>query len=76
MPYAQLAMFLVKVLSIPGPYTLALDRTNWKVGAVDLIILMLAIGLSQPRDSGCLDCLVQRGQTPTPANERRSWNLP
>lgn len=43
MPYAQLAQFIVKLLGIPGPYTLALDRTNWKVGAVDLNILMLSI---------------------------------
>src|SRR5262245_38035508 len=43
MPYAQIAQFVVKVLGVPGPYTLALDRTNWKVGAVDLNILMLSI---------------------------------
>lgn len=43
LPYAQLAEFVVKLLGIPGPYTLALDRTNWKVGAVDLNILMLSI---------------------------------
>jgi hypothetical protein len=43
MPYAQLAEFVVKLLGIPGPYTLALDRTNWKVGAVDINILMLSI---------------------------------
>ena len=42
-PYAQLALFIVKLLGIPGPYTLALDRTNWKVGAVTLNILMLSI---------------------------------
>jgi hypothetical protein len=34
MPYAQLALFIVMLLGIPGAYTLALDRTNWKVGAV------------------------------------------
>src|SRR5262247_4849121 len=43
MPYAELALFIVKVLGVPGPYTLALDRTNWKVGAVELNILMLSI---------------------------------
>jgi len=43
MPYAQLALFIVKLLGVPGPYTLALDRTNWKAGAVDLNILMLSI---------------------------------
>src|SRR5919197_985222 len=43
MPYAQLAEFVIKLLGIPGPYTLALDRTNWKVGTVDINILMLSI---------------------------------
>src|SRR5262249_3949142 len=43
MPYAQLALFLVKLLGVPGPYTLALDRTNWKVGTIDLNLLMLSI---------------------------------
>jgi hypothetical protein len=43
MPYAELALFIVKQLGVAGPYTLALDRTNWKVGTVDLNILMLLI---------------------------------
>ena len=43
LPYVQLAQFVVKLLGIPGPYTLALDRTNWKVGAVHINILMLSI---------------------------------
>ena len=43
MPYAELSLFIVKLLGVAGPYTLALDRTNWKVGAVDLNILMLSI---------------------------------
>jgi hypothetical protein len=30
-------------LAFLPPYTLALDRTNWKVGAVGLNILMLSI---------------------------------
>jgi hypothetical protein len=42
-PYAELAAFVVKLLGIPGPYTLALDRTNWQVGAVHLNILMLSL---------------------------------
>lgn len=43
MPYAELAEFIVRLLGLPGPYTLALDRTNWKIGVVDLNILMLSI---------------------------------
>src|SRR5581483_1751675 len=36
LPYAELIKFVVKLLGISGPYTLALDRTNWKVGSVDV----------------------------------------
>ena len=43
LPYAQLAEFVIKLLGLQGPYTLALDRTDWKVGTVHLNILMLAI---------------------------------
>jgi len=43
LPYAQLAEFVVKLLGIPGPYVLAMDRTNWKIGAVEINILMLSI---------------------------------
>jgi hypothetical protein len=42
-PYAQLARFIVKLLGIEGPYTLALDRTNWKSGALDINLLLLSI---------------------------------
>jgi len=38
MPYAELALFIVKLLGVAGPYTLALDRTNWKIGAVDRVL--------------------------------------
>ena len=43
LPYAQLAKFVVKLLGVAGPYTLALDRTNWQVGVVDINILMLSL---------------------------------
>jgi Transposase DDE domain len=43
LPYAQLAQFVVNLLGAPGPYTLALDRTNWKVGTAEINILMLSI---------------------------------
>ena len=43
MPYAELAAFVVKLLGVAPPWTLALDRTNWKVGRVDINILMLSI---------------------------------
>jgi hypothetical protein len=43
MPYAQFVLFIVKLPGVPRPYTLALDRTYWKVGSVDLNILKLSI---------------------------------
>ena len=43
LPYAQLAAFVVKLLGVEGPYDLALDRTNWKIGVVEINILMLSI---------------------------------
>jgi len=43
LPYAQLAQFVVTLLGVEGPYTLALDRTDWKVGSVHVNILLLSI---------------------------------
>lgn len=43
LPYAQLAAFVVKLLRVAGPWRLALDRTNWKVGIIEINILMLSI---------------------------------
>ena len=43
LPYAQVAYFVVQLLGEPGPYTLALDRTNWKIGALDVNILLLSL---------------------------------
>jgi hypothetical protein len=43
MPYAQVAGLVVRMLDLLGPFALALHRTNWKVGVVNLNILMLSI---------------------------------
>ena len=43
LPYALVAELVVKLLGEPGPWMLSLDRTNWKLGVVDLNILMLSI---------------------------------
>ena len=43
LPYAQVARFVVRVLGVAGPYTLALDRTNWQVGQRDINILLLSL---------------------------------
>ena len=37
------ARFIVSLLNIKGPMILAVDRTNWKLGKVDINILVLAI---------------------------------
>ena len=43
LPYALIADLVVKLLGVEGPWTLTMDRTNWKLGLVELNILMLAI---------------------------------
>lgn len=43
LPYAQVAQFVVRMLGAPGSYTLALDRTNWQVGGVEVNILLLSL---------------------------------
>jgi len=43
LPYAVVADLVIKLLGEPGPWTLSLDRTNWKFGATDLNILMLSV---------------------------------
>lgn len=42
-PYAEGARLVVKLLGAPAPYTLALDRTNWKIGQVEVNILLLSV---------------------------------
>jgi hypothetical protein len=37
------ARLIVALLGLTGPWTLCLDRTNWKIGAKDVNILMLAV---------------------------------
>jgi Transposase DDE domain len=43
LPYAEIAECVAGLLGVAGPWTLAIDRTNWKFGKTDLNILMLAI---------------------------------
>ena len=42
-PYAEVAQLVVKLLGAPSPYTLALDRTNWKIGQSEVNILLLSV---------------------------------
>lgn len=44
-----LALAVVKLLRLKGPWVLCLDRTNWKVGRRDVNILMLAIATRRLR---------------------------
>ncbi len=41
--YGDWAKGMMNLMAIPQPWTLAIDRTNWKVGKVDHNILMLAV---------------------------------
>jgi Transposase DDE domain len=43
MPYTEVATLVVKILGIEGPYVLALDRTNWKIGETHINLLVLSI---------------------------------
>ena len=44
LPYAERARFIVAVLGVQEGWTLAVDRTNWKLGQAELNFLVLAIG--------------------------------
>lgn len=51
LPYADIAEFVVKLLGVEGPWTLSLDRTNWKFGKAELNLLVLGIvhqGIAYP----------------------------
>lgn len=41
--FASLARLLVQIAGVSPPWTLALDRTNWKLGKAHLNILMLCV---------------------------------
>lgn len=43
LPYHELAHLIVAVLGVKSGWTLALDRTNWKLGRAELNFLVLAI---------------------------------
>lgn len=41
--YAVIAVLVVSLIGVPGPWVLTLDRTNWQLGKAPLNILVLAI---------------------------------
>ena len=44
LPDAEVAQFIVGLRGVSGGWTLAVDRTNWKLGKTALKLLGLAIG--------------------------------
>ncbi len=76
--YAAWSHQLLDLLGVPQPWTLTLDRTNWRYGGTDHNILMLGVchrGVSIPLLWWMLD---KRGNSNTPERillleEFRSW---
>jgi hypothetical protein len=43
LPYAQVARFVVRLLRVPAPWVITLDRTDWYLGETPLNIMVLGI---------------------------------
>jgi hypothetical protein len=43
LPYAQVARFVVRLLGVPAPWVITLDRTDWYLGEMPLNVMMLGI---------------------------------
>ncbi len=43
LPYAQVARFVVRLLGVPAPWVLTLDRTDWYLGERPLNIMVIGI---------------------------------
>src|SRR5947209_514188 len=43
LPYASVAAFVLKLLDVPAPWALTLDRTDWYLGKTPLNILVLGV---------------------------------
>jgi hypothetical protein len=43
LPYASVAAFVIKLLGLPPPWALTLDRTDWYLGQTPLNILVLGV---------------------------------
>jgi hypothetical protein len=43
LPYAQVARFVVRLLGVPAPWVLTLDRTDWYLGETPLNIMVIGI---------------------------------
>jgi len=43
LPYAQVARFVVRLLGVPAPWVVTLDRTDWYLGETPLNVMVLGI---------------------------------
>jgi hypothetical protein len=43
MPYAQVARFVVRLLGVPAPWVITLDRTDWYLGGTPLNVMVIGI---------------------------------
>jgi hypothetical protein len=43
LPYAQMSRFVVRLLRVPAPWVITLDRTDWHLGETPLNIMVLGI---------------------------------
>ncbi len=42
-PFAEIALLVIKLLGIPPPFVLSIDRTDWYLGATPLNVFMLSV---------------------------------
>jgi hypothetical protein len=56
MPYAQVARFVVRLLGVPAPWVLTLDRTDWYLGETPLNIMMIGIAYRGVAFPAAVDC--------------------
>ncbi len=43
LPFAEIAVLVIKLLGIPPPFIISIDRTDWYLGATPLNIFMLSV---------------------------------
>jgi hypothetical protein len=43
LPFAEIAFLVIKLLGIPQPFVLSIDRTDWYLGATPLNVFMLSV---------------------------------
>jgi hypothetical protein len=43
MPYAQVARFVVRLVGVPAPWVITLDRTDWYLGETPLNVMVIGI---------------------------------